>query len=276
MEMLMVLIFAMSLLNIQSCKAYLCLTWSAENDKVILRCKTDSLYFPVSFYSPTGEEVASCDIPFPKPLCHSLMPNINIEQEIQTQTTTLTYTGNIDSSINGEWKCKHGINLEGGTVNVTVLQVKDPLNEKEKNGNCLLLFSSTVLSFLGTIQLIWLVKVITGLTMFLSKSCKRNLAGMQSRELKKFNIAVFMGVSSCLSGLIGLPSLVASQCKDCSNVVGGSLFLIFGCVVAVLLNLLTDMFNYVQTNDPKWILKNYPKTRLSTKGSETEIIEISK
>lgn len=268
----------MGLLNIPSRKAYVCLTWSAVNDKVILRCKTDSLKFPVSFYSPTGEEVASCNIPIPQPRCESLMPNINVKQEVRSNTTTLTYTGNIDSSIYGEWKCKHGINLEGGTVNVTVLQVKhvrDLLIEKEKKGICKVFFIGSMLGFLGGLQIMWIWRYCYRLAICLSGSCKRRLSGMQSHELRVFNFAVFMTISATISALVGLPFLVDSKCKDCCNIVGSSIFLIFGSGVAVLVNLLTDMYNYVQTNDPNWILQN-SKYRLSTKRSEMEIIEISK
>lgn len=271
----------MGLLNIQLCKAFLCFTWSSENDKIILRCKTNTLRFPVSFYSPSGEEVASCDIPFPQPLCHSLMPNISVDQDIRTHTTTLTYSRYIASSLHGEWKCKYGKNLETGSVNITAMQIKDRLIKKEENDllteneevSCEAFFRLSMIGFVAALSQIWTVRCCS--RMLLSTLCKQRLSGMKATELRSLHFVVMMAIMGSLGSLIGLPFLVETQCKDCCDAVGKGLFVLFGSVVGILINVLTDILSYVQIYETKWMQNDNPKARLSTKESEKEAFDMS-
>lgn len=108
------------ILGIWSCNAFVNLTWTAEKDMLTLKCKTRPLIWSVQFLSPAGKEIAYCQIPFPSPRCYTTDESyITVNQDTSTNTTILTYKG-ISSSLNGQWKCIHGNNVDLDVVNVTI------------------------------------------------------------------------------------------------------------------------------------------------------------
>lgn len=73
------------------------------------------------FYNPSNEELAHCLSPFPIPTCYTSNRN-TILQSRKTNTTVFVVKHHIDSSLNGQWKCAHGTNIDEAIVNITVLQ----------------------------------------------------------------------------------------------------------------------------------------------------------
>lgn len=73
------------------------------------------------FYNPSNQELAHCLTPFPIPECYT-SPNNTIQQSRITNTTIFIVKHHIESSLNGQWKCTHGTNVDEATVNITVLK----------------------------------------------------------------------------------------------------------------------------------------------------------
>jgi hypothetical protein len=91
------------------------LTWSIENNTLILNCKIDSIIAGVSIYNPHGVEQANCLLPCPVPTCFAHHKNGRISQNITTHETIYTiYTmnGNFKEDILGNWSCHHGSNVD--------------------------------------------------------------------------------------------------------------------------------------------------------------------
>lgn len=107
--------------DLQYVDANICLTWEAEQNKLTLKCKVNTLLWGILFYDPSNKEQGLCLLPTPSPECFPMSSNM-MQQDLRTNTTTLIITGRIDSSINGQWTCKHGRNHDEVVVNITVIK----------------------------------------------------------------------------------------------------------------------------------------------------------
>lgn len=129
MHALVILIAMCSFTGIKACNIRMCLTWSVDTDKLVLVCRVNSLIYKVHFFNPFGKEIGYCLAPIPHPHC---FPNGSLTQDIRTNTTKLIMMGHFDNSMEGEWKCLHGTNIDKATINVTVAGlIKDQLHQNE-------------------------------------------------------------------------------------------------------------------------------------------------
>lgn len=130
MHALVILIAMCSFTGIKACNIRMCLTWSVDTDKLVLVCRVNSLIYKVHFFNPFGKEIGYCLAPIPHPHC---FPNGSLTQDIRTNTTKLIMMGHFDNSMEGEWKCLHGTNIDKATINVTVAGlIKDQLHQNGK------------------------------------------------------------------------------------------------------------------------------------------------
>jgi hypothetical protein len=90
----------------------ICLTWSIENNTLILNCKIDNIISGVSIYNPHGVEQAHCLLPYPVPVCFARHKYGRIFQNITTHETIYTMNGNFKEGIRGNWSCHHGTNID--------------------------------------------------------------------------------------------------------------------------------------------------------------------
>lgn len=104
---------------ILSVDAHVCLTWEVEQNKATFKCKVDQLKWRVTFYNPSNEEQGHCLVPYHFPKCFSVN---EISQDRHTNITVLTINRLVDTSINGQWKCTHGRNIDEAAINVTVIK----------------------------------------------------------------------------------------------------------------------------------------------------------
>ena len=90
----------------------MCLTWSIENNTLILNCKIDKIISAVSIYNPHGVEQAYCLLPYPVPVCFARHKYGRIFQNITTHETIYIMNGNFKEGILGNWSCHHGTNID--------------------------------------------------------------------------------------------------------------------------------------------------------------------
>lgn len=76
---------------------------------LILSCKVDQLQYGVIIYDDKGKEQAACLIPSSEQECFTYLQKAHTEQNLKTNTTTLTIPiDHMESSLNGNWTCLHG------------------------------------------------------------------------------------------------------------------------------------------------------------------------
>lgn len=98
-----------------------CISWSIYNDQLRIVCKADNIVFSVSIYNPSGDEVAHCLLPYPKPTCFSNVKISAITQDISLGETVFAVPRNRnDHLLNGIWSCVHGSQNENASVEVVV------------------------------------------------------------------------------------------------------------------------------------------------------------
>lgn len=100
----------------------MCFTWTLRNDVLRLVCKINHLMYDVAILDKNGKETASCLIPSSESKCVSHLPNGQITQDLETNTTFLTLSHvNQDNYYNGYWTCRHGRGKELQIAEVTLI-----------------------------------------------------------------------------------------------------------------------------------------------------------
>ncbi|XP_063412542.1 uncharacterized protein LOC134695254 [Mytilus trossulus] len=165
---LTLLILYISNTVILSCNIQVCLTWQAEKDGISFKCKVNKLSWKVMFYNPSNQELAHCLTPFPIPECYT-SPNNTIQQSRITNTTIFIVKHHIESSLNGQWKCTHGTNVDEATVNITVLK-EEIYKRTETRSRCYEEFYAwTMLGF----TLIIIASLLYHTLLMFSKNCRK-------------------------------------------------------------------------------------------------------
>ncbi|CAC5415314.1 unnamed protein product [Mytilus coruscus] len=154
-----------------SCNIQVCLTWQAEKDGISFKCKVNKLLWKVMFYNPSNQELAHCLMPFPIPECYT-SPNNTIRQSSITNTTIFIVKQRIQSSLNGQWKCSHGTNVDEATVNITVL--KEECTCLNGIPVCICLFKGRHVLLIGLICIVTGTPIIAGLFNTECKSKQRS------------------------------------------------------------------------------------------------------
>lgn len=101
-----------------SCSIKVCLQLISESSTLTLICKTDDLHLPVLFGDNLGNEIAFCNVPQPYPLCHPNYRNITAVQYPDRNETIITVNGTIDTRVNGNWSCRHGMFVAFVVINI--------------------------------------------------------------------------------------------------------------------------------------------------------------
>lgn len=96
----------------------MCFTWTKRINELRLSCTVNNLIFDVAILNNNGKELASCTTPSN---CVSYVTNGRISQDIATNTTILAVPkSSIDSSLNGNFTCRHGRGCEQSTAEINV------------------------------------------------------------------------------------------------------------------------------------------------------------
>lgn len=111
-------------LGISLCNIRMCLAWSVDEKILTFTCKVNRLQFRVELVNQYHITQGYCLHPFPSPYCYTYYRNSTITQNTYTNETYLIVKGLINNSINGQWSCHHGTNIDVAFVNVTVLTSK--------------------------------------------------------------------------------------------------------------------------------------------------------
>lgn len=109
----------------------MCLTWKLENSNLVLTCRIPNLILSVHLYDPWDKEQGYCVPPIQSIICYPHYKNVSIYQNVKTNKTVFTFTGNIDHRINGNWTCRHGSNADYVTEEVTLPKVPGNLYLKQ-------------------------------------------------------------------------------------------------------------------------------------------------
>ncbi|XP_052063338.1 uncharacterized protein LOC127703004 [Mytilus californianus] len=117
-----ILLTSITITGILSCQDRLCmcLTWKVKNSSLVLTCKTTTLSMVVSLNDPLDKEQGFCAHPIPYTHCYPRLKNVRIHQNIKTNETIFYVAGPLDKRMNGNWTCRHGVNVESVTVEVTL------------------------------------------------------------------------------------------------------------------------------------------------------------
>ncbi|XP_052067834.1 uncharacterized protein LOC127707394 [Mytilus californianus] len=136
---IIILIFALSRVSVRislSCSIHVCLTWEVRNENLTFKCKVSQLRYKVIFSNPDNKEEGHCLSPIPYPTCFPTDTHNAMSQDRKTNTTILIINRQIDSSLNGPWKCYHGTNRELAVVDVTILDKHNKVTNNSEYNNC--------------------------------------------------------------------------------------------------------------------------------------------
>lgn len=226
---LTILILCTSNTVILSCNIHVCLTWQAEKDGISFKCKVNKLSWKVMFYNPLNQELAHCLTPIPVPECFTT-PNNTIRQSSITNTTIFIMKQHIQSSLNGQWKCTHGTNIDEATVNITVLK-EEIYKKTETRSKCYEEFYAwTMLGF----TMIVIASLLYQTLSTFSKRCRK--IGCTFLNGITVCICIFKGRHLIFTGLIcivtGTPMIAGLFYMECKY---KEYFIGVGIVIAVIL-----------------------------------------
>lgn len=110
-----------------SCSIDMCLRWTLKGNRITFICTIDDLHFPVDFFDNHGHIIAHCVSPKPSPKCRQSAQianfKVHVEQFPYKNETILILAGTIDQRFNGNWSCRHGVNLNEAQVDINILHV---------------------------------------------------------------------------------------------------------------------------------------------------------
>lgn len=99
----------------------ICLTWRQHNNYLQFVCHVDDLHLSVTLTDPANDELAWCLIPLPHGKCLSLVPWVNVTQNLATNETVFSVQNKNSSYINGNWTCQHGFHGDEALIEVNIL-----------------------------------------------------------------------------------------------------------------------------------------------------------
>lgn len=77
------------------------------------------MHLRVFFDDPNGNTQADCLPPYTNP-CEAYYKNGSISINIRTQKVYFTIKGIIDRSLNGHWRCRHGMRREKAETYISI------------------------------------------------------------------------------------------------------------------------------------------------------------
>ncbi|CAC5378544.1 unnamed protein product [Mytilus coruscus] len=263
------------------CNPNVCFTWKVNENQLTLKCTVNFLKFTVFIVDPFGNTQGDCVPNHPFALCDSYFQNATLMLDLKTNETVYTLKGSIDSRLNGNWKCKHGILRDVAKVEVTVFRPRKKVPDTEytnhnnrtqsveKEFNCMqkVVIMATIMYLTSVITfsiIISCVKNKTRIMKYVDDSVLKMLQSLncarygKSKSVLVCKITFFVLMTVLYIGLAVLTSwLENEQCgsKWVILIFGG----VFGCLAGVL---------FLNNAD-----SNYTSRNTSNQSSEHELGE---
>lgn len=99
------------------------MTWHIIDNNITFICKIHNLRFAVYIFDPHEQLQAHCSSPIPIVQCFPNFSNGSINQNISSHKTFFTVKGKPRKNVLGKWTCRHGLQFDKGTVEVTLLNL---------------------------------------------------------------------------------------------------------------------------------------------------------
>ncbi|XP_071149473.1 uncharacterized protein [Mytilus edulis] len=240
------IVVALSMVQIRgvlSCNVHLCLTWQAQKENITFKCRVSQLQWKVYFYNPENDEQGHCLSPIPFSTCFS--SHNNITQDLKTNTTLLVIHREVDSRLDGSWKCIHGTKRDEAIVNVTVIhkvKVKRvTYNEDCSEENMAWTFVGGIICFILLLVTRTILKISSDnkndCYEKLCKLCKRkHICGSCCVFSSKLYYAIWILCTGILFviGVVSVPFFTGKWMHHCTD---KHYFALFGCFVVLFLGI---------------------------------------